>query len=214
MGDIEALKSGSESAWAQVQEEYFQRVYFYVRKQVGDHQACEDIVQETFLGAIRGIDKFDPRYSFEQLLFGIARNKLVDYLRRRKQGEVSLNSGNEDESRIGLDALLPSEEKPPSEIVRDVERTFRERNVLVSILRGLVERYWEKGEFHKLKTIELVFLGNRPYREIAEEVGLRDEKAVAGIKFQAIQELQRSALREDPRHSLFSELWRQKKALG
>ncbi len=211
--DIEALKRGSETEWARVQDEYFQRVYFYVKRQVADHQACEDIVQDTFLGAIRGIDKFDDRYTFEQFLFGIARNKLVDHMRRRKHGEVSLTSGNEDESRLGLEGMLPAADEPPSQIVREVENTLRERAVLVRILRRLVEKYWTKGEFHKLKAVELVFLRSLPYKEIAADLGLRDEKAVAGIKFQAIQDLQKFALEEDPRHSLFSGLWRVRKAM-
>ena len=45
---------------------------------------------------------------------------------------------------------------------------------------------------------------------LAEEIGLRGEKAVAGIKFQAIQDLQKFAMQEDPRHSLFSGLWRER----
>ena len=213
MYDIEALKRGDEPAWAAVQEEYFQRIYFYVKRQVSDHQACEDIVQDTFLGAIRGIENFDDRYSFEQFLFGIARNKVVDHLRRRKHSEVSLTGGSEEESKIGLEGMIPAEADSPSRIIREVETVGRERAVLSRILRRLVEKYWSRRDFHKLQTIEMVFLLNKPYREISEELGLRDEKAVAGIKFQAIQDLQKFALQEDPRHSLFSGLWRERKAL-
>ena len=43
----------------------------YVARRVHDKQAREDIVQETFLGAVRGIDGYDPVYTFEQYLFGI-----------------------------------------------------------------------------------------------------------------------------------------------
>lgn len=211
--DIDALKKGDEAAWTRVEDEYFSRVYFYVKRQIQDHQACEDIVQDTFLGAISAIDGFDERYTFEQFLFGIARNKVIDSMRRRRHSEVSLSSGMEDDSRAGLEAVLPSEEDAPSRIVRDNETTARERAVLVKILRRLVQKYWEKGDFHKLKTIELVFLEGSPYRKISEELELRDEKAVAGIKFQAIQDLQKFALEEDPRHSLFSGLWRERQAL-
>jgi len=209
--DIEALKSGSETAWAQLEENFFQRIYYFVRKQVPDHQACEDIVQDTFLGALRGIENFDDRYSIEQFLFGIARNKIIDHHRRRRHGEVSLSAGaRSDDSLGGLEAVIPADGDPPSRLVREGETALRERRVLVRILRKLVEKYWRRGDFAKLMTIELIFLKGLPYREIAEEAGLRDEKAVAGIKFQAIQDLQRFAMEEDPRHSLFSGLWRQR----
>jgi len=211
--DIRALQEGSEREWARVQEEYLQRVYFYVKRQVADHQACEDIVQDTFLGAIRSIESFDDRYCFEQFLFGIARKKVVDWMRRRKHREVSLSAGASDESSFGLGAAIPADQEPPSRVVRDHEKTRRERAILARILERLVEKYWSKRDFHKLKTIELVFLENRPYREVAEEVGLRDERAVATIKFQAVQDLQKFALEEDPRRSLFPTLWRERNAL-
>ena len=211
--DIQALQDGSESEWARVQGEYLQRVYFYVRRQVSDHQACEDIVQDTFLGAIRSIESFDERYCFEQFLFGIARKKVVDWMRRRKHHEVSLSAGGEDESSLGLGAAIPANQDPPSRLVRDQEKIHRERAILARILKRLVEKYWTKRDFHKLKTIELVFLENRPYKDVAAEVGLRDERAVATIKFQAVQDLQKFALDEDPRRSLFPTLWRERNAL-
>jgi hypothetical protein len=55
--------------------------------------------------------------------------------------------------------------------------------------------------------IELCFLKDWKHRDIARRVGIDDEKAIAGIKFRAIRDLQGRLRRRDPRKTLFSGLW-------
>jgi RNA polymerase sigma-70 factor (ECF subfamily) len=208
--NIAKLKAGDGAEWKRLQDRFLRRIYFYVQKHVSDRDACDDIVQEVFLGAVRGIERFDEAYNMEQFLFGIARNKVIDHFRRERPDEA-LGTVSEDDERRPLRAMenLPASAPPPGRLVVERESTERERRVLVHILRRLVERYWQRGEFHKLKAIELIFLRNERYSEIVKLVpGIRDERAIAGIKFNAIAELQRLARQEDPNRSLFSGLWR------
>ncbi|MBI1849175.1 MAG: sigma-70 family RNA polymerase sigma factor [Planctomycetes bacterium] len=210
MCDIARLKAGDDAEWKRLQDRYLRRVYFYVQKSVKDPDTCDDIVQEVFLGAIRGIDRFDEAYNIEQFLFGIARNKVVDHFRRDRPDEAVGTTGDDDDKRRfrAIENLAHPTESP-SRLAVGRESAERERAVLTNILRKLVERYWKKGEFHKLKAVELIFVRNEPYSEIVRLVpGIRDERAIAGIKFNAIAELQKLAKQEDPNRSLFSELWR------
>ena len=46
--DIGTLQAMDESAWAALQEGYYRRVYFYVKRYVGDHQTAEDLSQVVF----------------------------------------------------------------------------------------------------------------------------------------------------------------------
>ena len=48
---------------------------------VRDHAAAQDLVQETFLAAIKGKENFAGRSNERAWLFGILRNKLVDFYR-------------------------------------------------------------------------------------------------------------------------------------
>ena len=53
---------------------------------VGDGPAAEDVTVLALLDAVRNIGKFDPRRSsFSTWLFGIARRKVQDELRRRRR---------------------------------------------------------------------------------------------------------------------------------
>ena len=78
-----------EGAWAALQDDFFRRIYFYVKRYVGNHQTAEDLTQDVFLGAVRGIAGFDTSYTLDQFLFGIARNVLLEHFRSaRRQGEL------------------------------------------------------------------------------------------------------------------------------
>ena len=71
----------------------------------------------------------------------------------------------------------------------------------------MVQDLRDKGDYRKLMAIELCFLTTRKHRDIAQRLGLEDEKAIAGIKFRAIRELQGRLRGVDPRKTLFSGLW-------
>jgi len=54
--------------------------YTYVR--LKDHAVAEDIVQETFLAAMKAQERYQGRSSERSWLMGILRHKLIDYLRK------------------------------------------------------------------------------------------------------------------------------------
>ncbi|MBN1261813.1 MAG: RNA polymerase sigma factor, partial [Anaerolineae bacterium] len=64
-------------------EQYADALYRFVYNQVGGHvQEAEDIVQDTFLVALRSIKRFRHQSSLKTWLFGIASNKVKDRWRR------------------------------------------------------------------------------------------------------------------------------------
>ena len=99
--DIEQLQAMDEAAWGDLQEDYFRRVYFFVKRYVTDHQTAEDITQDVFLGAVKGISKFDPSFTLEQFLFGIAKNRVIDHFRKHKMRLIPAK-GEDDRDRSGI----------------------------------------------------------------------------------------------------------------
>lgn len=193
--DISRLQAFDNDEWLRVESTYCGRLFAYVSRRVSDMQAREDIVQETFLGSVRGIQNFDPVYTFEQYLFGICRNRTIDFLRRRKsvgQGEPADSS----ESLPGMENLATDEDTPSQIVhVQDVEGQGRE--LLVGVLRDWVQETWQLGEFVRLQVIEALFSGGWRNRDTWRRFELRDETAVAGIKFRALKRLRELALRGD-----------------
>lgn len=191
--------------WERLQAEYHDRVLGYIKRQVNDVELASDLTQDTFLGAVRGIPRFDSRYNIEQFLMGIARNKVIDFLRRKRP---EIHVADKDDDSTGFFGALPDEGPTSHRVLESRERVSRQRGALVQCLQDLAESLREKGDYKRLMTIELCFLTNKSHREIAEIVGIDDEKSIAGVKFRAIRDLQARLRKRDPRRTLFSGLWK------
>jgi len=206
--DIARLQTMDEGAWAALQNDYYRRIYFYVKRYVTDHQTAEDLTQDVFLGALRGISGFDATYTLDQFLFGIAKNRVIDHYRKHK---LTLVPGKADDhgdaSQLWLDNLATDQKPQPKEKVVRAEDEGRQRRVLAQILRDYVGELWAAGEFQKLMVLEYLFVLGGRNKDAATRFGIPDEKSVAGIKFRAVERLRGLARQHDPNHSLFLGLW-------
>ncbi len=192
--DIARLQAREDAEWLRVERAFCGRLLAYAHRRVGDLQAAEDVVQETLLGAVRGIDAFDPVFTFEQYLFGICKNRAIDHLRRRKARVLQL--GKEEEGPQPIE-VLARETETPSAIVRGRELSDRAQALYAEILRAWVEETWREREFVRLCVIEALFSGGWRNRDTWKRFDLRDETSVAGIKFRALKRLrQLAAVRE------------------
>ncbi len=76
------------ASFADVFDAHVDEVYRFVHRRCRDHALSEDIAQETFMAAIRSTD--DPSSISTGWLLTVARNRLVDVLRRQTQYESKL----------------------------------------------------------------------------------------------------------------------------
>lgn len=65
-------------------ETYRQDVYRYLVSLTRDTALAEDLLSETFIGAIRSLPKFRGKADVRTWLFTIARRKWIDHLRKEK----------------------------------------------------------------------------------------------------------------------------------
>lgn len=193
--DLARLARFDDAEWLAVERNFCGRLMAFVARRVRDVQAREDIVQETFLGAVRGIELFDPAYTFEQFLFGIARNRMIDHLRRTKALTLG-NREDSDEPGLSIDDLATTDETP-SGIVRRTDLEATGARMLAELLRAWVDETWKQGEFTRLAVIEALFAAGWRNRDTWERFGLRDETSVAGLKFRALKRLRELALERD-----------------
>ncbi len=80
-----AVLAGDERAWRAWYDQAFEPLYAYVRWRAGGlRDLADEVVQETWLTAVRRVRDFDPeRASFVAWLRGIAANVLRNHLRGR-----------------------------------------------------------------------------------------------------------------------------------
>ncbi|MDQ7782382.1 MAG: sigma-70 family RNA polymerase sigma factor [Desulfomonilaceae bacterium] len=88
---IDQVLSGDYDAFEKLVEKYQGRVYRHLRKMVKDGQQAEDLLQETFLSAYKGLESFSGSSSFSTWLFRIATNSALMFLRKKRPESVEYN---------------------------------------------------------------------------------------------------------------------------
>lgn len=72
---LEALRSGDEAAFATLVSRYHTRLLRFAETMVPSRAVAEEVVQDTWLGVVRGIDRFEGRSSVKTWLFHILANR-------------------------------------------------------------------------------------------------------------------------------------------
>jgi RNA polymerase sigma-70 factor (ECF subfamily) len=108
-GLVAALRAGDERAFMALVERYQSSLIRLALMYVGDRGAAEDVVQETWLGVLQGIDRFEARSTLKTWIFRILTN------RAKRRGErdhrsipfSSLASDSEDAPAVDPDRFFP-----------------------------------------------------------------------------------------------------------
>ena len=80
---VREAQRGSAEAIEELFRRHWRRSHRAAFLVVGDGSAAEDIAQESFLAAIRALDRFDRRRPFGPWLHRITINRAIDYSRAR-----------------------------------------------------------------------------------------------------------------------------------
>jgi RNA polymerase sigma-70 factor, ECF subfamily len=80
---IRGAQAGSERDFEELFRRHWRRAYRVAYLIVHDHAAAEDIAQESFVAAIRTLDRFDRRRPFTPWLSRIVTNRSIDWARSR-----------------------------------------------------------------------------------------------------------------------------------
>ena len=141
------ILSGETAAAEALLAEHLDPLYRFVHWRIGgDEHRVEDVVQETFLSALEGMDAFDGRSSLHTWLCAIAKNKIR--AARRVRPPVSLEQALE-EADPAIDAILAeiAREPLPGEVLDRAETRDLVGATLSSLppeyARALVQKYVE-----------------------------------------------------------------------
>jgi RNA polymerase sigma-70 factor, ECF subfamily len=93
---IARARGGDESAFEQLVTEHTARVYGALRRFGLDAQEADEVAQEVFLRAWRGLAQFEERSRFSTWLYRIAFNEAQRRLARRTPPTASSQPGDED----------------------------------------------------------------------------------------------------------------------
>jgi RNA polymerase sigma-70 factor (ECF subfamily) len=189
---VQQISHGQQAAWRQLIDRFNGRLLAFARARTQSLSDAEDLVQETFVGFLQSLAHYDPARSLETYLFTILRYKLYDLLRQRKATLVSEPADGE----AWWDQVTPADAETPSGLAVQLEAEHMQERLLADILRQLIGELRDREAFNDLQVIELAFFAGRRNIDIAELLDM-DQKAVAGVKFRAIQKLQKYLSQRD-----------------
>jgi RNA polymerase sigma-70 factor (ECF subfamily) len=93
---IARARAGDESAFGQLVTAHSARVFGALRRFGLDPQEADEVAQEVFLRAWRGLARFEERSRFSTWLYRIAFNEAQRRLGRRARATASSRAGDED----------------------------------------------------------------------------------------------------------------------
>src|SRR4051794_40609536 len=181
---IQEIRQGAPRAWETLIARYEGRLLAFVDRRLRDRAASEDVVQETFVGFLNSLPNFDERRELQTYLFTIASHKLTDHLRR--SGRHPLRSLSE-----GGDELLNQQfdhNPSASSRVRSGERQELESAALTRCLGQILRGWQEKGDYVRLKVMELLWVKGWANRDVAAFLHI-SEQQVANYRFAAVKKL-------------------------
>jgi len=163
--------SESRLNFEQLFQQYYPRIYNYLRYRVASQEDAEDLANIVFERAYVHRESFNPaKGAFSTWLFRIAHNTLANYHRTRQRRLVHETEG-------GLPADLGTPKLSP-------EAQLIEKETITHLLQGL-ERLSERDQ----EVISLKFAGQLSNREIGQIMTL-NEKTVSVVLWRAMRRLQ------------------------
>jgi RNA polymerase sigma-70 factor (ECF subfamily) len=168
---VKAYRNGDIHAFEELHRRYVASIYRLVRRKLGDALLAEDIAQETFMKALKMMDRVDDSFNFGGWVHTVARNLCFDELRRR-QRDLRADGGDDDDS--DLLATLPSTSRSFDPV--QVQESNELRRQVWSVAQRLPEKYRIVLTLRELQDLS--------YRQIARSLKM-SESAVETLLYRA-----------------------------
>ncbi|MDX6691372.1 MAG: hypothetical protein QOG15_2829 [Solirubrobacteraceae bacterium] len=108
---VAALRRGEERAFVELVDRYQAGLQRLARTFVRDRAVAEEVVQETWVAVLKGIDRFEGRSSLKTWLFQILSNRAkTRALRERRSAPFSAlagEAGEDDDAIVDAERFLP-----------------------------------------------------------------------------------------------------------
>ena len=161
---VDRFKKGDQSAFDEMVSRYWGRIYAMVNQLLRNTQDAEEVTQDAFIRAHRGLDNFRGDSAFSTWLYQIAtnlaRNRYWYWWRRKRDKSISIDQPIGAEGDMTLADVLPSQVETPNDIT--VTQEFVDQ-----IAVGMEKLSAKHREVLVLRNIK-----NMAYEEIAQVLAI------------------------------------------
>ena len=169
---LNSYLQGDRSAISRLIERHTRRVRDYIRMMVKDNDVADDILQETFIKAVRVIDegRYTDNGKFLSWILRIAHNQVIDHFRAQKQNR-QVNESNAGYNVLGT--------------LRFAEKNVEDRMVADQIeadVRSLVEMLPDEQR----EVVMMRYFSGLSVKEIAEQTNVSINTALGRMRYALI----------------------------
>jgi RNA polymerase sigma-70 factor (ECF subfamily) len=116
---VDRFRQGDQSAFEQMVSRYWGRIYAMVHQLLRNPEDAEEVTQDTFIRAHRGLVNFRGESAFSTWLYQIAtnlaRNRYWYWWRRRRDQTVSFDQPIGGDNEATLAEVIPAELETPED---------------------------------------------------------------------------------------------------
>ena len=175
---VARARTGDREAFRELVERHSRHIFRLAYRMTGNEEDAEDVVQETFLRAYRGLPRFEAKASFSTWIHRIASNCAVDLMRRRLPREAPLEIERADS------------DQPLAFIETGASLSAPERRFFASDIRRRVAQ--ALGSLSPMERVAFVLrhFEGKPIAEVAKALDVR-AGAAKNCVFRAVSKLRR-----------------------
>jgi RNA polymerase sigma-70 factor (ECF subfamily) len=172
---VAALKRGDEAVFADLVDAYSPGLMRMAQMFVRDRAVAEDVVQETWLGVLRGIDRFEGRSSLKTWIFRILMNTAKTRAKREARSVPFSAAVNDDEPSVDPDRFLgPDHRYPGGWMMGPSEWPTPEEELLEGETREVILNAIEQLPDAQRAVITMRDVEGFPADEVADALGITD----------------------------------------
>ncbi len=165
------FQQGSPEAFETLYRRYKAPVFAFILRQSASRHTAEELTQETFIRVVKGASSFRHGSKFSTWVYTIARNRLIDGIRRQKH-----------RNHASLDQPAGTEGKPLGERIAGNEQGPERGSVGAALRRDLTEAI-EKLPVEQREVFLLREYGGMPFAEISEVVGAKEGTVKSRMRY-------------------------------
>lgn len=113
---LDALRSGDEGAFLSLVTMHYAAMLRLAQMYVGTRAVAEEVIQETWLGVLQGLSRFEGRSSLKTWIFRILLNRARTRAQREQRTipfSALVTGGEPNEPAVEPDAFRPPEDQYP-----------------------------------------------------------------------------------------------------
>lgn len=143
---------------------FWENIFGYVNSRIQNEDEAEDISIETFTKVFAKLKLYNSDFDFKTWVLSIAHNTMIDHIRKTQESQISLDDEN---YFFEIQEDLPT---PEESLIQKQDNDALDKHIQKL-----------KPEYRKI--IELRYLEDKTYKEIADELNL----SMANVKVRLLR---------------------------